>query len=103
MPRQSEPGMRDVTDKEIHTGAGRDPYPEPRKGAQKANNPTDDTADPGDLDADAPHDRGTVRDGNWMSGIDDAERRLADEGATKAWKKGLTQNEKPGTKNDKPN
>jgi hypothetical protein len=99
MGRPSDPGMRDPTDKDIHTRQGRDPYPEPRKGAEKGRNPSDDTVDPGDADAEAPHDRGTVQDGNWMSGIDDAEKQLADEGAKKAWKKGLTQNAPPRPQN----
>jgi hypothetical protein len=99
MPRQSEPGMRDVTDKEIHTPEGRDPYPSPRKGAEKATRPEDDTADPGDLDPEAPHDRGTVKGGEWHSGIEDAQARVRDEKG--AWKKGLTQNDPPRPQNSK--
>lgn len=99
MPRQSEPGMRDPADKEIHTREGRDPYPSPRKGAEKAGRSEDDTKDPGDVDASAPHDRGTEKGGEWHSGIEDAEEQVKDE--KKAWKEGLTQNARPRTENTK--
>src|ERR1043165_7852494 len=49
MPRQPKPD--DAADKEIR-------------------NLQDDTADPGDLDPSAPHDRGSVQNGRWLSGME---------------------------------
>ena len=99
MPRPSEPDMRNSSDKEIHTREGRDPYPSPRKGTEEASRSGDDTIDPGDLDAEAPHDRGSVENDEWHSGIEDAEAQVKDE--KRAWKKGLTQNDPPRPQNSK--
>src|SRR5262245_16198245 len=65
MPRPTEPDIRHTTDKEVHTPEGRDPYPSPSKGVERASIAEDDTADPGELDSSAPHDRGRVENGEW--------------------------------------
>ena len=99
MDRQAEPGMRDPDDKDIHKPEGRDPYPDSPKGVRTVGQPSDDTVDPATRDPQAPHDRGSVQDGEWRSGTEDAEAQLADEGEKKAWKKGLTQNAPPRPQN----
>jgi hypothetical protein len=96
MPRQSEPNMRDVTDKEIHRKEGVDPYPVPKR-AEHASQPEGDTVDPANVDPDAPHDRGTAPGGGYTTGVDAMKNKLDEEGVRDAWKHGRTQ-EKPDTK-----
>lgn len=93
MAEQSEPRMQDPTDRNIHSKAGKQTYPASSKGAVNAKNPSDDTVDPANVNPSAPHDRGSIQDGNWRSGIDDAEKKVADDGAKGAWRKGLTQDD----------
>jgi hypothetical protein len=89
MKKQSEPGMRDPSDKEIHSAAGRDPYPSPKKGAKDAADAENDLEDPASEDPDAPHDRGHERGGRHVSGVQDMLKRVEDN--PEDWKKGRTQ------------
>jgi hypothetical protein len=88
--RQSGPGMRDPTDRELHRPEGRDPYPMPRKGARKVEEAEDDLADPADTDPDAPHDRGVMEDGEYLSARDQMDIEIGRD--KDAWRKGRTQN-----------
>jgi hypothetical protein len=87
--RPDTPDMHDPADTDIHSKKGAKPYPEPGK-SKVATGPKNDTIDPAERNTAAPHDRGSERDGDWRSGADDMQRKVADEKA--AWKKGLTQN-----------
>jgi hypothetical protein len=88
--RQSEPGMRDPADKELHKREGRDPYPTPRKGARDVENAEDDLTDPAEVDPDAPHDRGVTEDGEYLSARDQMDVEIGKD--KEAWRKGRTQN-----------
>ena len=92
MPRQSEPNMHDVTDKDIHRKEGVDPYPVPKQ-AEKVGHDQGDLEDPAKTEGDAPHDRGTAPGGGYTTGPDSMKNQLDEEGAREAWKRGLTQEE----------
>lgn len=96
MPRQSEPDMRDVTDKEVHRKEGVDPYPIPKR-TETVERTEADTQDPALADRDAPHDRGTAPGGGYTTGTDAMKNQLDREGVRDDWKHGRTQ-EKPGAK-----
>jgi hypothetical protein len=91
--RQSGPGMHDPADKELHKREGKGPYPPPQHGARKAAKPEDDLADPGEENPDQPHDRGIVREGEYLSGRDQMDLELGED--KEAWRKGKTQNTPP--------
>lgn len=93
MPRPSEPAMNDPADKEIHRKQGVEPYPAPAK-TEVVGSQHGDVQDPAKVDSDAPHDRGTAKDGGYTTGTDAMKEQLDDEGARDAWKHGRTQ-EKP--------
>jgi hypothetical protein len=83
------PTMNNPGDKDIHTPAGADPYPVPKK-TERAPNPEDDaqTSTPGNS-----FERGGVKqDGEYRDAVDEMNKTLKDEGSTEAWKKGRTQN-----------
>lgn len=90
MARQSEPTMHDVTDKEIHTPEGVDPYPVP-KGTETVGRDEGDLQDPAQTTPDAPHDRGANDAGEYQSGDEAMRDKLQREGDVEAWKDGKTQ------------
>lgn len=88
MPRQSQPDMEDVTDADIHSREGVDPYPLPKKTRQGAQ-PQPDEATSTQANN---HERGEVdADGNYVDAADAMRVSVADEGERAAWKKGQTQ------------
>jgi hypothetical protein len=91
--RPSEPSMNDPADREIHRREGRDPYPEPKRGAKDARLPEDDLKDPGDADDDMPHDRGVMRGDEHVGAREDMIDEIGKD--KEAWKKGRTQNAPP--------
>jgi hypothetical protein len=95
MPRQSEPAMHDVTDKELHRKEGVDPYPVPKR-AEQATRDEGDLQDPATTE-DAPHDRGTAPAGGYTTGVDAMKNELKREGEMEGWKRGKTQG-KPAPK-----
>lgn len=91
--RSSEPAMQDPADREVHRREGRDPYPEPRHGAEAKRRAGDDMEDPGDADSDMPHDRGVVEGDEHVGAREDMIDHVSDE--RREWKKGRTQNLPP--------
>lgn len=94
MPRQSEPNMRDVTDKEIHRKEGVDPYPVPKR-TETVDRTKADTEDPALTEAADTHDRGKALDGDYMDATDARKQKLKDDGDYDAWKHGRTQETPP--------
>jgi hypothetical protein len=88
--RQAEPEMRDRADSDLHTKAGRDPYPEPKGGSKSRADPENDLADPAETDRAAPHDRGVMKDCEYLSGRDQMDVEIGKD--KEAWRKGRTQN-----------
>ena len=90
--RPSEPSMNDPADREIHRREGRDPYPEPRRGAKDARQPENDLDDPAE-EGKGPHDRGAMHGDEHVGAREDMIDEVGDD--KKAWKKGRTQNLPP--------
>lgn len=89
-PAGSSPRMTDPADKEIHSAAGKPPYPKPAK-SKVASNPDDDTRDPATEDGRSPHDRGTERDGDYETGVESMRKQVKGDDA---WRRGETQDKK---------
>lgn len=93
--RPSHPSMNDPADREVHRREGRKPYPEPRHGAKKATRPEDDLTDPAQ-EGEGPHDRGVMHGDEHVGAREDMIGEIGKDKA--AWKKGRTQNLRPGRK-----
>jgi hypothetical protein len=81
MPKQSEPEMRDVSDRDIHSSSD--------AGTKTVRNAEDDLVDPGEV-SHAPHDRGHVNaDGEYRDAVDEMYAKV--QADLVAWRAGLTQ------------
>lgn len=94
MTRANDLHMHDPQDKEIHSKEGVDPYPVPRE-AEKVGRAEGDLEDPAKDDADAPHDRGKARAGEYTTGTDAMKKKLKSEGEIEDWQAGRTQGAPP--------